>query len=280
MLRAMRSALITSAAALIVLALSLGAAWASDAGGNDGGGNSGGEGGREAVESWLVDHIKLNLTRSEVERVVHLFITKLERRRQTEEDSSAERLNIQPRQVLVDASIVEVIDVNKLDLTGIPLFGDLIGPEFNGDDMTEENKVGNVYSTGDGGLFVVLEPTALGDPGQINISRLIVFNDDYSNEVKPLKANLNPSNSETEESLGKLAPLPSVRSVTTNVSIPDGGTILLGGLTQEEAQNDESQVPFLSDIPVLNRMFRGTAHQEGRSNLLILIKPSILVQEE
>ena len=263
--------------ACLVLGLLCGPAAANDSDG--GGGNDGGGGGRDSVETFIREYIDLRLpTRGE--KVVEVFVTKLGQRRQEAGTDAGQPSLPGAKQVMIDARIIEVTDVNKLDLSGVPLFGSFVGPEFNGDDMTEENKVGNVYSTGNGGLYVVLQPTALGNPGQLNLSRLIVFNDDYSQEVKPLKVNLDPSQAETEQSLGSLAGLPSVRSVTTDVAVPDGGTVLLGGLTQEEHRNDESQVPYLSDIPLLGSLFRGTAHQEGRSTLLILIKPSVLVRDD
>lgn len=264
-------------AGLLVLGLHCGPALATN---NDGESSDGGKTGRDSLETWLADEIKLMLPNNEVERVIELFVTKLGRQQRDQQEEVEEYLRTPPNQIVIDAKIVEVTDVNKLDLSDIPLFGGLVGPEFNGDDMTEENKVGNVYSNGNNVLFVVLQPTALGDPGQLNISRLIVFNDDYSHEVKPLRINLSPTEAETEKSLGSLAPLPSVRSVTTEVTVPDAGTILLGGLKQEDHLDDESQVPFLGDIPVLGGLFRGTAHQSGRSNLLIMITPSVLHQTE
>lgn len=242
---------------------------------NDSSNDAGGSG-RMPAETWTLDHIKLQLPEGELDRVMRVFITKLGRRAAEETPP--------PQQVLVDATIVEVTDVNKLDLSGIPLFGGFVGPEFNADDMTEENKVGNVFGTGNGGLFVVLQPTALGDPGSLNLGRLLVFNDDYSYEVKPLQLTVVPTVSADRSyltmQLDTLAELPSVRSVTTNVTVPDGGTILLGGLKEADHRNDESQVPFLSDLPVLNQMFRGTAHQADEQTLLILVKPSVLIQNE
>lgn len=242
---------------------------------NDSSNDAGGSG-RMPAETWTLDHIKLQLPEGKLDRVIRVFITKLGRK--------AAEAALPSKQVLIESTIVEVTDVNKLDLSGIPLFGDVVGPEFNADDMTEENRVGNVYSTGDGGLFVVLGPTALGDPGSLNLSRLLVFNDNYSYEVKPLQLTVVPTVSADRRyvtmQLGTLAELPSVRSVITEVAIPDGGTILLGGLREAEHRNDESQVPFLGDIPMLNQLFRGTAHQKDQSTLLILIKPSILIQSE
>ena len=246
---------------------------------NDSNNDAGGTG-RMPIETWTLDHIKLQLPNGELDRVLRFFITKLGRRGAEE--------SLPSKQVLIESTMVEVTDVNKLDLSGVPLFGDLVGPEFNGDDMTEENKVGNVYSTGEGGLFVVLEPTALGDPGQLNIGRLLVFNGDYSFEVKPLQLNVVPAASADRRyvtmhlgtTLGDLPSVQSATGVNSNVAVPDGGTILLGGLTQAEVENDARQVPFLGDVPVLNRMFRGTAHQDGKANLLVLIKPSILIRDE
>ncbi|MCK6455488.1 MAG: hypothetical protein L6Q92_03005 [Phycisphaerae bacterium] len=75
-----------------------------------------------------------------------------------------------------------------------------------------------------------------------------------------------------------------VRSTTnqirTTVSVPDGGTLLIGGLKQSGERERDAGVPILSRIPVLKRAFSNTSLVKDDQVLLILIKPKIIIQEE
>ncbi|MCK6479798.1 MAG: hypothetical protein L6R43_06525 [Planctomycetes bacterium] len=76
--------------------------------------------------------------------------------------------------------------------------------------------------------------------------------------------------------------LPEIRiqRVRTTVTVPDGGTLLLGGLNFYEEQKYDSSVPFLAEIPILNFFWsrRGTFIE--RRNLFILLKATIIRLEE
>jgi general secretion pathway protein D len=67
---------------------------------------------------------------------------------------------------------------------------------------------------------------------------------------------------------------------TTTVSIPDGGTVLLGGFKQAAEVELEAGVPILSKIPVLKRAFTNTSTVKDTRTLLILVKAKILIQKE
>jgi type II secretory pathway component GspD/PulD (secretin) len=66
----------------------------------------------------------------------------------------------------------------------------------------------------------------------------------------------------------------------TTVSVPDGGTVLLGGLKQVGEVELEAGVPVLSKIPVLNRAFTNRTQVKDTRTLLILIKAKIIIQKE
>jgi len=69
-------------------------------------------------------------------------------------------------------------------------------------------------------------------------------------------------------------------SVRTTVSMPDGGTLLLGGLKYYEQLDAVSEVPVLGKIPVLGFLFSRKGSYTNRRNLIILIKAEIVVPEE
>lgn len=75
-------------------------------------------------------------------------------------------------------------------------------------------------------------------------------------------------------------PTVTITSVATTVTIPDQGTILLGGQRLVEEQVVESGVPVLSKVPVLNRFFSNRLETKDESTLLILLRPEVIIQSE
>lgn len=69
-------------------------------------------------------------------------------------------------------------------------------------------------------------------------------------------------------------------SVSTTVSVPDGGTILLGGIKRMREGRIERGVPLLSKIPYVNRLFKNTAIGRETSTLMMTVTPRIIIQEE
>ncbi|MEE8522353.1 MAG: hypothetical protein V3T72_00350, partial [Thermoanaerobaculia bacterium] len=68
--------------------------------------------------------------------------------------------------------------------------------------------------------------------------------------------------------------------VQTTVSVPDKGTVLLGGQRTVTEIEVESGVPVLSKIPFINRFFTNRVTAKDENTLLILIRPEIIIQQE
>lgn len=84
-----------------------------------------------------------------------------------------------------------------------------------------------------------------------------------------------------EQSTGLIeAPELELTTVRTTVSVPDKGTLLLGGQRLFADVEIEAGVPVLSKIPVINRLFTNRSTVKDERTLLILIKPTILIQSE
>lgn len=75
-------------------------------------------------------------------------------------------------------------------------------------------------------------------------------------------------------------PVKSITSVNTSVTAPDQGTALLGGQRLTTETEVETGVPVLSKIPILNRFFSNRTETREDQTLLILIKPTVLIQNE
>lgn len=75
-------------------------------------------------------------------------------------------------------------------------------------------------------------------------------------------------------------PIVTGAQLSTTVTIPDQGTVLLGGQRIVEEVEVETGVPVLSKIPILSRFFSNRVDAKSDSTLVILLKPTILIQNE
>ena len=75
---------------------------------------------------------------------------------------------------------------------------------------------------------------------------------------------------------GILMPIFSVRKVNTTVTIFDGATVIIGGLTREEVKTVNDKIPVLGNIPLLGKLFRSQAESYQKRNLLIFVSASIV----
>ena len=70
------------------------------------------------------------------------------------------------------------------------------------------------------------------------------------------------------------------RSIETTVLADNGQIIVLGGLMDEDIQENISKVPILGSIPWLGRLFRSSSNQVIKKQLLVFIRPTILVDSD
>jgi type II secretory pathway component GspD/PulD (secretin) len=75
-------------------------------------------------------------------------------------------------------------------------------------------------------------------------------------------------------------PVLELRKVRTTVTLPDGGLVLLGGLMQNIKFNSENGIPFISNIPIIGRLFRWTVQDNEKRNLSIMVRAKLLMFEE
>ncbi len=75
-------------------------------------------------------------------------------------------------------------------------------------------------------------------------------------------------------------PQVTVTRVRTTATVPDEGTLLIGGQRLITEVEVETGVPVLSKIPILNRFFTNRLETKEEQSLLVLIKPTIIIQTE
>jgi len=97
-----------------------------------------------------------------------------------------------------------------------------------------------------------------------------------------LGLNAKTSNEQTVRSSGTTIQQPEyiTTSVTTTVSVPDGGTVLLGGIKRLREGRNEFGVPILSKIPYINRLFKNVGMGRTTDSLMLMVTPRIIIQEE
>ena len=91
----------------------------------------------------------------------------------------------------------------------------------------------------------------------------------------------------TNDSVGEQVPsgfggfIPSIdtNEVETDVLVDNGQTIVLGGVYQQDTSNSISRVPFFGDLPFVGVLFRNTASENNKSELLVFITPKIISEQ-
>ncbi len=75
---------------------------------------------------------------------------------------------------------------------------------------------------------------------------------------------------------GFFQPIFSHREVTTDVTIFDGATVVIGGLTREEVKTVNDKVPVLGDIPLLGAAFRSSGKTTSKRNLMVFVTANLI----
>ena len=72
--------------------------------------------------------------------------------------------------------------------------------------------------------------------------------------------------------------VPSIdtRTITTQVLVNDGQTVVLGGILETTHRNSTTKVPYLGDIPILGNVFKTTTKTNDKDELLIFVTPKIV----
>ena len=70
------------------------------------------------------------------------------------------------------------------------------------------------------------------------------------------------------------------RQISTSLTLKDGGSLLMGGLISDNQSGGMTGVPFLSQVPVLGRLFRADSMQEDRTELLVMVTPYVVADHE
>jgi general secretion pathway protein D len=87
-------------------------------------------------------------------------------------------------------------------------------------------------------------------------------------------------NSFTGAGSAGIPPPRQTNTVDSKVTMPDGHTVIVGGLTRKDLADTTSKVPYIGDIPLIGEYLSSRAKTDSRSTLFVFIKPIILRDDE
>ncbi|WKB55202.1 type IV pilus secretin PilQ [Eleftheria terrae] len=82
-----------------------------------------------------------------------------------------------------------------------------------------------------------------------------------------------------KDSVGQTTPAGlaiNTKHVQTQVLIENGGTVVIGGIFEQEERDEESKVPLLGDVPVLGHLFKTKGRVADKTELLVFLTPRVI----
>ncbi len=71
-------------------------------------------------------------------------------------------------------------------------------------------------------------------------------------------------------------PAIDTKNVQTQVLVENGGTVVLGGIYEQQDRTTVTKIPFFGDLPVVGNLFKNTASINDRTELIIFITPRVI----
>jgi len=106
---------------------------------------------------------------------------------------------------------------------------------------------------------------------QLTVRPFVADDDSIRLEIRP-----SVSDGETVLSDGLVIPNQRTQELVTNVMLQNSQTVILGGLFKEDTTVSRRQVPGVGDVPILGAAFKGQDDQVDRSEVIFMIRPTIV----
>jgi type IV pilus assembly protein PilQ len=68
----------------------------------------------------------------------------------------------------------------------------------------------------------------------------------------------------------------NTKHVKTSVLVENGGTVVIGGIYEQNDRTDITKVPFLGDLPYVGFLFKNNTTTASKTELLIFITPRVV----
>lgn len=113
----------------------------------------------------------------------------------------------------------------------------------------------------------------------LNVTPRIAADNNISLHVTPEVSNIDGKDEQVIFGLETSANIYAIRRIETQVLIPSGNTLVMGGLINDSKTKAWTKVPILGDIPLLGKAFTKTEKIRKKTNLLIFITPTVVGEE-
>lgn len=142
-----------------------------------------------------------------------------------------------------------------------------IVPVVNGVTVSSVGSANPVIEQDEAGIILAVTPRISPD-GNI-VMETIAEKSDFDGQSVPIF---------TDATTGNVveSPIKNITQVQTTVSVPNGQTVVLGGMITESDTTIERKVPWLGDIPLLGIPFRYDSSSTRRKELLVFLTPRII----
>jgi MSHA biogenesis protein MshL len=124
-----------------------------------------------------------------------------------------------------------------------------------------------------GRVFHTTEPQSVTEGIVLSVTPQIASDGMINISISP---SFTERTGEATSRFGDTAPILSVRQADTMVRVHDTETIVVAGLMDERARPDVTKVPFFGDLPGVGKMFRGEKPGRRKTDLIILLTPTIM----
>ena len=87
-------------------------------------------------------------------------------------------------------------------------------------------------------------------------------------------------NSFTGEGGGGIPPPRQTNTLNSEVTVPDGYAVIVGGLKRRDDSETVTKIPWLGDVPLLKHLFRLQSRNESENTLFVFLRPVILRDDD
>jgi type II secretory pathway component GspD/PulD (secretin) len=129
-----------------------------------------------------------------------------------------------------------------------------------------------------GDITYTTEIDSVFDGVLLGITPVIEKNDIITLHIVPIKSDLVELKTVTigDNATQITLPMVNLREMSTVARVNSGDIVLLGGLIMESTDDNESGLPFLSDIPVLGRLFNYETQTKRRVELVVALQVKVI----
>ena len=126
---------------------------------------------------------------------------------------------------------------------------------------------------GTGRAVRTAEPQAITEGVVLNVTPQIASDGMVNMSIAP---SLTERTGQATSRFGDTVPILSVREANTTVRVHDRETVVVAGLMDQRVRPESRKVPLLGDIPGIGGMFRGEKTRRRKTELIILLTPTIM----